>query len=180
MTHRPDPRDFHRIAVLNRGEPAVRFMRALRDYNLDRGVELEAVAFYTDPDAGAPFVRMADEAVHLGPATLATEFGPVSAYCHAESVLRLLHESRCDAVWPGWGFVSEDTRFVEALEAAGITFIGPSARAMLLLGDKIESKKMADAAGVPMAPWRLIDPSDSVEALEAAAAQVGFPLMFKA
>ena len=180
MTHRPDPRDFHRIAVLNRGEPAVRFMRALRDYNLDRGVELEAVAFYTDPDAGAPFVRMADEAVHLGPATLATEFGPVSAYCHAESVLRLLHESRCDAVWPGWGFVSEDTRFVEALEAAGITFIGPSARAMLLLGDKIESKKMADAAGVPMAPWRLIDPSDSVEALEAAAAQVGFPLMVKA
>ena len=68
MSNTPDKYEFHRIAVLNRGEPAVRFMRAIREYNLERDVDFEAIAFYTDPDADAPFVRMADEAVHLGPA----------------------------------------------------------------------------------------------------------------
>ncbi len=173
--------EIRRIAVVNRGEAAVRFLRALHEYNLERGTSLEAVAFYTNPDAEAPFVRMAHDAVHLGPAMIPGADGAlVSAYCHHDHVIEHLMRSRCDAVWPGWGFVSEDIAFVARLEEVGITFIGPSSRAMELLGDKIASKELAEQAGVPLAPWSLIEDSASEDDIRKAAERIGFPLMVKA
>ena len=171
----------HRVAILNRGEPAIRFLRALREYNLERGTSLRAIAFYTDADASAPFVRLADEAVRLGPALVSDGAGGmVSAYVHADSVIAKLHEAQCDSVWPGWGFISEDARFVERLEAEGITFIGPSSAAIDALGDKIASKRLAEDAGVPLAPWLEIALDASEADIVAAGKKVGFPLMVKA
>ncbi len=182
MTSVPATRDLRRIALLNRGEPAVRFVRAVRDYNHERGTALQVVAFYTDPDVGSPFVRMADDSVRLGPALRPAPVasGMVSAYCHHDHVLDLLRAHSCDAVWPGWGFVSEDPDFVEKLEAAGIIFLGPSAAAMRLLGDKIASKHLATASGVPMGPWHEISAGEDAAATLKAANRVGFPLMVKA
>ncbi len=175
MTARPELR---RVAVLNRGEPAVRFLRALREYNLERGAALEAVAFYTDPDAGAPFVRLADDAVALGAPLVDGPGGrPVSAYCHHERVIAHLRAARCDAVWPGWGFASEDADFVALLEAAGVVFLGPPAAAMRRLGDKIAARHLALETGVPLAPWAVLDEgADPVDAARA----IGYPLMVKA
>lgn len=170
-----------RVAVLNRGEPAVRFMRALQEYNLLRGTSLKAVAFYTGPDAGAPFVQMADEACYLGDAmTPGPDGSLLSSYCHHALVLDALKKMSCDALWPGWGFVSEDPIFVEMLEEAGITFLGPPASAMRKLGDKIASKELAEAAGVPLAPWHKLEAGEATEVTVAAAQEIGFPLMVKA
>ena len=173
--------DFRRVAVLNRGEPAVRFLRAIREYNLERGTELRAIAFFTEPDYEAPFVREADEAVGLGPALRATDKGGmISAYCDHDHVVELLKAHRCSAVWPGWGFVAEDAAFVKRLEDEGILFIGPGSDAMHRLGDKIEAKLLADEASVPMGAWYRVGDEDSPKVLRAEAKRVGFPLMVKA
>lgn len=175
------PDTLQRIAVLNRGEPAVRFIRALQEYNLERETQLEAIAFYTTPDAQAPFVRMADEAHYLGEAMLDDgSGGKVSAYCHHDHVLAKLIEHDCHAVWPGWGFVSEDPTFVKRLEQAGIIFLGPNSDAMLSLGDKVESKKLAADADVPLAPWSMIEDDWSAQELMEHAAPIGYPLVVKA
>lgn len=175
------PVDFSRVAVLNRGEPALRFLRALREYDAERGTRIEAVAFFTDPDAAAPFVRLADDAVSLGPPLRSGPGGePVSAYCDHDHVLAALRAARCDAVWPGWGFVSEDAAFVERLEEAGIVFIGPPSGAMRRLGDKIAAKRLAEEAGVPLAPWWPIPPDADGADIAAAADRIGYPLMVKA
>lgn len=172
---------FRRIALLNRGEPAVRFIRAVREYNLERGTDLRVIALYTDPDQGAPFVLQADEALRLGPPMSPGADGSmISSYCDHRRVLRALRAMGCDAVWPGWGFVSEDPLFVRLMEASGITFIGPSSRAMELLGDKIASKQLAEQCGVPMAPWYLIKPEDDEAQLKLQAEAIGYPLMIKA
>lgn len=179
MTVSP-PRSFRRVAVLNRGEPALRFLRALREYNLEFGTALEAVAFFTDPDNGALFVRLADDAVSLGaPIRTQSDGRALSAYCDHDHVLALLKASRCDAVWPGWGFIAEDAAFVRRLEAEGIAFLGPSSASMDALGDKIASKQLAEQADVPLAPWRDITTADE-PAIVAAGAAIGFPLMVKA
>ena len=177
----PRPAPLRRVGVLNRGEPAVRFLRALADYNGERETTIEAVAFYTDPDVGAPFVRLAEAAVCLGPALQPGADGVVvSAYLRHEAVLAALQAAGCDAVWPGWGFCSEDARFVALLEAAGVRFLGPSAAAMRALGDKIESKRLAEQAGVPLAPWQEVPDAATPEEIRAAAARIGLPLMVKA
>ncbi len=177
----PRPPPLRRVAVLNRGEPAVRFLRALADYNGERGTAIEAVAFYTDPDVGAPFVRLADAAICLGPALQPGADGVVvSAYLRHQAVLTALQAAGCDAVWPGWGFCSEDARFVGLLEAAGVRFLGPSSAAMLALGDKIESKRLAEQAGVPLAAWWEVPESATPEEIRVAAERIGLPLMVKA
>ncbi len=173
-------RDFQRVAVLNRGEPAIRFLRALREYNFERGTSIKAVALYTEPDQEAPFVRLADEMVSLGPVMRPGPEGQVNAYCHHEHVLAALKRSRCDALWPGWGFVSEDPVFVKALEEAGIVFLGPSSEAMFRLGDKIASKQLAEECDVPLAPWHWIKPEDTEDVLYQEAERIGYPLMVKA
>ena len=96
--------DIQRIAVVNRGEPAVRFIRALREYNVEKGTSIRSVALFTHADEGAPFVRMADEAARLGPAMVPGPDGKsISAYVDHERILRSLIQHKVDAVWPGWG-----------------------------------------------------------------------------
>jgi acetyl/propionyl-CoA carboxylase alpha subunit/acetyl-CoA carboxylase carboxyltransferase component len=163
---------FSRIAVVNRGEAAVRLIHAVRDINAESGSSIQVVALYTDADRTSKFVREADAAYPLGPAAAR----PYLDYAVLE---RALIATGVDAVWVGWGFVAEDPQFAELCERLGITFIGPSADAMRKLGDKIGSKLIAEAVGVPVAPWS----RGAVESLEDAldaARQVGYPLMLKA
>ena len=177
----PDFTPMRRIAILNRGEPAVRFLRALHEYNLERGTTIEAVAFYTTPDRQSPFVRQSDDAVAMGePMRPTAAGGQISAYCDHAYVLGLLKEHRCDGVWPGWGFVAEDAEFVAKLEQEGIRFIGPSSQAMHKLGDKIEAKYLAQDSGVPLAPWTEVKKGWDEKTTLEEAKKVGFPLMVKA
>ncbi|HRE92249.1 MAG TPA: biotin carboxylase N-terminal domain-containing protein, partial [Myxococcota bacterium] len=174
-------RAFQRIAIVNRGEAAVRFIRAVRDYNRERQTALVAIALYTDPDRQAPFVRLADEAYALGPALRHNATGAlVSAYTDLDHLMRTLEQVRAEAVWPGWGFVAENASFVEMLENRDITFIGPPSAAMRRLGDKIAAKKVATAAKVPMAPWHLVNDGESLDVTETAATRIGYPLVVKA
>ncbi len=172
---------FSRVAVLNRGDAALRFIRTAREMADGGGPRLDVVAVHTDPDVDAPFVRLADDAVGLGPALQTGPDGrPLPAYCLHDLVVERLVAAGCDAVWPGWGFASEDPEMVDRLEAAGIAFIGPPSSAMRTLGDKVRAKQLAADCGVPLAPWVELDPDARREQWSRAAAQVGLPLMVKA
>jgi acetyl/propionyl-CoA carboxylase alpha subunit/acetyl-CoA carboxylase carboxyltransferase component len=172
-------RPIERIAILNRGEAATRCLRAIRELRAEEGRELVGIALYTDPDRFAPFVREADNAVRLGAPLRAAGDGEMRpAYLDQERVLAALRAVHADAVWPGWGFLAEDPAFVERLEAAKIVFIGPSSGAMRALGDKLEARRIAEAAGVAAAPWS--GGAVSEESVEEAAASIGFPLLIKA
>jgi acetyl/propionyl-CoA carboxylase alpha subunit len=176
LIHRP----FRRVGVVNRGEAAVRFLRAARAWSRRRQEPLEVVALYTHPDREALFVREADSAVLLGDAMVPGPDGALrSAYLDAPRVLRLLVEAGCDAVWPGWGFVSERPDFADACAAMGLVFIGPSGASMRLLGDKIGGKRVAEKHGVPVTPWSggaVVDADDAA----GHAARIGYPVLLKA
>ncbi|MFZ0188862.1 MAG: biotin carboxylase N-terminal domain-containing protein, partial [Streptosporangiaceae bacterium] len=169
---------FSRVAVVNRGEPAVRLINAVREWNAEGRPPLRVIAFYTAADRRATFVREADEAVLIGPADPGEAFAasPYLDYAELECALRVC---RADAVWPGWGFVSEKAEFAELCERLGITFIGPSADVMRRLGDKIESKRLAEEVGVPLAAWSG-GPVANLSEAHAAAESIGYPLMVKA
>jgi len=171
---------FERVAVLNRGEAAVRFIRASRAWSRIHDTPLDVVAFYTTPDRAAPFVRMANSSVCLGEPLVATpDGGRRSAYLDVERVIALTLESGATAIWPGWGFLAESPELADACVQAGITFIGPSAQAMRLLGDKIEAKKLAEQHGVPVSPWSgglVADPAQAAEHAE----RIGYPVLLKA
>ncbi len=171
---------FKRIAIVNRGEPAMRFIIAAREYEQEHRDSLHTIALYTDPDRRAMFVREADEAYSLGPATYLTNEGHrKSSYLDYDRLERALIETRAEAVWPGWGFVAEHPAFADLCERLGIVFIGPTGDMMRQLGDKIASKQLAEKAGVPVAPWS----GGEVATLEDArrhAARLGYPLMIKA
>jgi len=173
---------FGRVAIVNRGEPAMRLINAVREWNAEGRPTLRAIAVYTAADRHATFVREADEAVLIGPAP--SEGGADAAfagspYLDYAELERALRACRADAVWPGWGFVSEKAEFAELCARLGITFIGPSADVMRRLGDKIESKLLAERAGVPLAPWSGGPVPDLAAAYEAATS-IGYPLMVKA
>ena len=169
---------FQRIAIVNRGEPAMRLINAVREWNAEGRPGLRVIAVYTAPDRHATFVREADEAVLIGPADADDGFS-ASPYLDYAELERALRECRADAVWPGWGFVSEKAEFVELCDRLGITFIGPSAEVMRRLGDKIESKRLAEQVGVPLAAWSG-GPVDGLRQARAAAESIGYPLMVKA
>ena len=173
---------FRRIAIVNRGEPAMRLIRAVRELNqAGRGGRLRTIALFTDPDEQALFVREADEALRLGsPVYVDASTGLAgSRYLDHERLERALREAQADAAWVGWGFVAEQPEFADLCERLGIVFIGPGGRAMRLVGDKIGSKLLAEAAGVPVGPWSRGPVGSTEEALEQARA-IGFPLMVKA
>ena len=131
----------------------MRLINAVREWNEEGRPPLRTIAVYTAVDRGAMFVREADEAVLIGPADPGKDgagFGPNPYLDHAE-LERVLRACRADAVWPGWGFVSEKAEFAELCDRLGITFVGPSAEVMRRLGDKIESKRLAEQVGVPLA-----------------------------
>ena len=169
---------FSRVAIVNRGEPAMRLINAVREWNAEGRPALRVIAVYTAADRRATFVREADEAVLIGPSDASAAFAG-SPYLDYAELERALRACRADAVWPGWGFVSEKAEFVELCDRLGITFIGPPARVMRRLGDKIESKLLAGQAGVPLAPWSG-GPVADLAAARAQAESIGYPLMVKA
>jgi acetyl/propionyl-CoA carboxylase alpha subunit/acetyl-CoA carboxylase carboxyltransferase component len=163
---------FSRVAIVNRGEAAMRLIHAVRDLAGQTGTPIETVALHTDVDRTATFVREADLAYDLGPAS-------ARPYLDLAVLERALTEAGADAAWVGWGFVAEDPAFAELCERIGVTFIGPSPDAMRKLGDKIGAKLIAEEAGVPVAPWSRGAVDTLADAL-AAAAGIGYPLMLKA
>jgi acetyl/propionyl-CoA carboxylase alpha subunit/acetyl-CoA carboxylase carboxyltransferase component len=163
---------FSRIAIVNRGEAAMRLIQAVRELAAESGSRIETIAFFTDVDRTATFVREADLSYDLGPAA-------ARPYLNLNVLERALVETRADAAWVGWGFVAEDPAFAELCEKVGVTFIGPSADAMRKLGDKIGAKLIAEEVGVPVAPWSR-GAVATLDAALAAAAEIGYPLMLKA
>jgi len=162
----------NRIAIVNRGEAAMRLIHAVRELNAQGGTQIETVALHTDGERSAMFVREADTAYALGPAS-------GRPYLDLALLERALKQTGSDAAWVGWGFVAEDPGFAVMCDRIGVTFIGPSAGAMRRLGDKIGSKLLAEEVGVPVAPWSR-GAVDDIEAAHAAARSIGYPLMLKA
>jgi acetyl/propionyl-CoA carboxylase alpha subunit/acetyl-CoA carboxylase carboxyltransferase component len=171
---------FRRIAIVNRGEAAMRLVHAVRDLKGSQEQPVEAVALFTDPDRGSMFVRYADAAVPLGPATFVDSDGRrKNSYLDYDRLAQSLIEAQADAAWVGWGFVAEQAEFAELCDRLGITFIGPTPEAMRQLGDKIASKMLAEKADVPVAPWSG-GPVPSLEEARSHADRIGYPLMIKA
>ncbi|MGZ6768425.1 MAG: ATP-binding protein, partial [Nocardioidaceae bacterium] len=163
---------FSRVAIVNRGEAAMRLIHAVRDLSAETGTRIETVALHTDVDRTATFVREADIAYDLGPAS-------ARPYLDLGVLERALAGSGADAAWVGWGFVAEDPAFAELCCKLGVTFIGPSAEAMRKLGDKIGAKLIAEEVGVPVAPWSRGAVGGLGDAVRAAGG-IGYPLMLKA
>ena len=165
---------FTRVAVVNRGEPAVRLIRAVRELNAEHGYGIKVIALHTEAEQRALFVRLADESVALR--DVGSPSGPYLDHGELERALRL---SRADAVWVGWGFVAEDPAFADLCERLGVVFIGPPAGAMRQLCDRIEARLLAEKTGVPVVPWSGGPVSTSADALRHGDA-IGYPLMIKA
>jgi acetyl/propionyl-CoA carboxylase alpha subunit len=173
-------RQFKRIAIVNRGEPAMRLIHAVRELNREQGLGLETVALYTDVDQGAMFVREADDAVAIGPATYIDDLGhPNTGYLDYRRLERALVGTRAEAAWVGWGFVAEHPEFAELCRRLGVIFIGPDPEVLRLLGDRIGARRLAEAAGVPVAPWSG-GPVETIEEARLHAERIGYPLMVKA
>ena len=173
--------EFHRVAIVNRGEAAMRFIHAAHEFNLEFGTSLRTIALLTDPDCHSLFVREADEAVHLGPAqSIDSDTRQAkSSYVDYGRLERALAVARADAVWVGWGFVAEHAEFADLCRELGIVFIGPDGDVMRRLGDKISSKRLAEEAQVAVAPWG----GGAVETLADAwhhAERLGYPFLIKA
>jgi propionyl-CoA carboxylase alpha chain len=158
---------FKKILVANRGEIACRVMRTAR------AMGIKTVAVYSEADANALHVQIADEAVLIGPAAAA------QSYLVMDKILAAVRETGAEAVHPGYGFLSENAAFAEALEEAGVAFIGPNTRAIGAMGDKIASKKLAAEAGVTTIPGHMGVIADADEAARIAD-EIGYPVMIKA
>jgi 3-methylcrotonyl-CoA carboxylase alpha subunit len=157
---------FSRILVANRGEIAVRIIRACREMGI------ESVAVYSDADTRALHASLADLAVRIGPAPAA------ESYLSADAILAAAQTAGAQAIHPGYGFLSQSPRFAAACEAAGLVFIGPPPEAMERMGSKIAARRLANGAGVPVVPGEI--PSDqSDQAVADAARRIGFPLLLK-
>jgi acetyl/propionyl-CoA carboxylase alpha subunit len=168
---RSDP-PFRRVLIANRGEIAVRIIRACRDLGM------ESVAVYSDADADAVHVRAADRAVRIGPAAAS------ESYLRADRIVEAALAEGADAVHPGYGFLAERADFARAVTEAGVTFVGPTSETIASVGDKLAARRLAGAASVPVVPGTLeaaavATPAD-LEQMLARADDVGFPLLVKA
>ena len=157
---------FRKVLVANRGEIACRVMRTLAEMGI------ASVAIHHRVEARAKHVRMADEAVEI------TGDTPVAAHLDIAQIIAAARETGADAIHPGYGFLSENARFATAVAEAGITFIGPDAGSISLMGDKISARNFAEAQGVPVAPS--VMPTGDLDAFIAQAEAIGFPLLIKA
>jgi acetyl-CoA carboxylase biotin carboxylase subunit len=157
---------FRKVLVANRGEIAVRVIRALHE------LDVEAVAIYSTADRDAQHVHMADQAICVGPPSAA------ESYLRIPSVIAAAETTGCEAVHPGYGFLAENPAFVEACVANDLVFVGPSADLMATMGDKISAKRVMRAAAVPTVPGT--DGETSVEAARQAASEMGYPILLKA
>src|ERR1700722_3988813 len=158
---------FRKILIANRGEIAVRILRACRELGV------RAAAVYSDVDRVALHVRLADEAYRIGSAPSR------ESYLSIQNVLSAARAAGCDAVHPGYGFLAENPAFARACAAAGLTFIGPTPEAMAQLGSKTAARQLARANNVPTVPGAL-DPIESLELAVATANKFGFPIVLKA
>ncbi|MBF0304137.1 MAG: acetyl/propionyl/methylcrotonyl-CoA carboxylase subunit alpha [Alphaproteobacteria bacterium] len=158
---------FDKILIANRGEIACRVIRTCRRMGV------RSVAVFSDADASAMHVAMADEAIHIGPAPAR------ESYLRGDVILEAARRAGAQAVHPGYGFLSENAAFARACEAAGVVFIGPPVPAIEAMGSKVESKRLMEAAGVPLVPG-YHGAEQSSEALCAAARKIGFPVLVKA
>jgi acetyl-CoA carboxylase, biotin carboxylase subunit len=160
-------RSIKKVLIANRGEIALRVIRACRE------VGVTTVGVYSDADRGALHVLHADEAYRLGPAPAA------ESYLRGDLILDVARRTGADAIHPGYGFLSENAEFAEACAAAGVTFIGPPASAMRVLGSKTRARQAADVAGMPRVPGSVTGLADVAEAVRVAAG-IGYPVMLKA
>jgi acetyl-CoA carboxylase biotin carboxylase subunit len=157
---------FKRVLVANRGEIALRIIRACRELNV------ESIAVYSEADVDSMHVQFADQAVCIGPAS------SKESYLKMDRIFAAAEITGADAIHPGYGFLAENARFAEICEASGIAFIGPSARIISMMGDKATARATALANGVPVTPGSDIMP-DAETAL-GKAREIGFPVMIKA
>jgi len=155
-----------RVIVANRGEIAVRVIRACHELGM------YAIAVHSDADADAVHVRMADEAVRIGPASAS------KSYLSIDAILEAARATSADAVHPGYGFLSENARFARAIQNAGLTWVGPSPEVIDLMGDKASARAAAERAGVPVVPGTGV--LADADAARAAAADMGYPVLLKA
>src|SRR5688500_11828479 len=160
-------RPVKRVLVANRGEIALRIIRACHAEGL------EAVAVYSAADRGSSHVRAADRAVAIGPSS------PSESYLSIERLIAAARESGADAVHPGYGFLAERAAFAEAVQAAELKWVGPPAEAIRAMGDKTEARRRMQEAGVPIVPGGSVSVEDPEGAL-AVAREIGYPVMVKA
>src|SRR5437867_6406406 len=158
---------FRRALVANRGEIAVRVIRACRELGI------ESVAVYSEPDRTALHVRQADRAYPIGPAA------PAESYLSIEKLLAVAKTSGAEAVHPGYGFLAERSAFAEACRSASLVFIGPSPEAIAAMGDKLEARRLMKRAGVPVVPGTE-EPVASESDVTRLAGEIGFPVLLKA
>lgn len=158
---------FQRVLIANRGEIAVRIVRACRELGL------HAIAVYSEVDREALHVRMADEAYAIGPAPAG------QSYLNIPALLDVAQRSGAQAVHPGYGFLAENAAFVDACQQAGLCFIGPSAQVQRRVGEKTAARRTADEAGVPIVPGAMSDVADD-EGVRRLAEQLGYPILLKA
>src|SRR5215813_8137221 len=158
---------FKSILIANRGEIAVRIARACRELGIS------PVAVYSDADQSSLHVRVADRAVHIGPAP------SNESYLVIEKIIAAAKKSGAEAIHPGYGFLSENAQFAEAVERSGLVLVGPPASAMKLMGSKTSARQIAKQAGAPVVPGT-VSPLDSIEQANRIAEEVGYPVMLKA
>ncbi|RMF13056.1 MAG: ATP-grasp domain-containing protein, partial [Alphaproteobacteria bacterium] len=158
---------FDKILIANRGEIACRIIRTCRRLGI------ATVAVYSEADRDALHVEMADEALFIGAASAA------ESYLRGERIIEAARRTGVQAIHPGFGFLAENPDFVRAVEDAGIVFIGPSAQAIAAMGDKIESKRLAEKAGVSTVPGHIGEIADADRAVQIAR-EIGYPVMIKA
>src|ERR1700752_938596 len=158
---------FKKLLIANRGEIALRILRACRD------LEIIGVAVYSDVDRAALHVRMADEAYAIGPAPSR------ESYLRIDRLMEVARRSGCDALHPGYGFLAENPELARACAEAGVTFIGPSAEAMEQLGSKTAARQLAHRANVPMVPGTR-EPVENLPDATGFAAEIGYPILLKA
>ena len=159
---------FKRVLIANRGEIALRIQRTCRELGI------ETVAVYSEPDRNSLHVRNADHAICIGP-------GPaLESYLVIKKIIDAAVQSDAEAIHPGYGFLSENSDFADACDAANITFIGPPSSAMKDMGDKVSARRLMEKAGVPVVPGAEDIKIDDIESAKDEAKKIGFPLMVKA
>ncbi len=156
-----------KVLIANRGEIALRIIRACQELGI------HTVAVYSTPDRLAPHVLYADEAYHIGEAPSA------QSYLRSDTLIQVAKDSGCDAIHPGYGFLSENADFSAAVQEAGLIFIGPNPDAIRVMGDKVAARRKVKAAGVPVVPG-LEEPAESAEEAAKVAREIGFPVLVKA